>query len=125
MTATPSDIAKYTSDGVVIQATDAAIDAAHPDAKESGDGEIEMFFDSDFASQVVLDERFALLSQISALHEGIEVSDSLGLGVDIPLGPSVPCFRVVDASRGIDTVARTRAYVYEAGNDHYSVEVLE
>lgn len=125
MPATPADVALYTSDGVVVTEEDTAIRDAHPDAQTTGDGELELFFDDPADAETVLAERFALLSQISALHEGIEVSESLGLGSSVPLGPNVPCFRVVDASRGIDTVARTRAYVYEAGTDNYSVEVLQ
>lgn len=124
MPATPADVARYTQDGVVITEKDTAIKAAHPDARDTGKGEIEMFFDNAADGELVLAERFALLSQVSALHEGIEVSDTLGLGTTIPLGPSVPCFRVIDASRSIDIVARTRAYVYEAAGDQYSVEVI-
>lgn len=128
MTALPADIAKYTNDGIVVTtnaAAGAAIKAAHPDARDFGDSEIEMFFVSDVHAQAMLDERFAILSTIDPLHEGIEVEEALGLGVTIPLAPTVPSFRVVDDSRGIDKTVRTRAYVHDLGTDRFSLEVLE
>jgi hypothetical protein len=125
VTATPDDIARYTNDGVVLTALDLPLRANHPDAVDGGNEELEMFFDNPADAEVLLAERFDLLSQVSALHEGIEVSESLGLGSSVPIAPNVPCFTIVDESRGISKVARTRAYVYEAAGDRYSVEVLE
>lgn len=125
MTATPADIARYTTDGVVLTQENVGIKANHSDAQDTGDTELEMFYDDPADAELVLADLFTIKSQVSALHEGIEVSDSLGLGTSVPLSPTVPCFQVVDASRGIDVVARTRAYVYEAGGDNYSVEVIE
>jgi hypothetical protein len=125
MTATPADVARYTQDGVVVSQEDAALRANHPDAIDGGNNELEMFYDDPADADIILAERFDLLSQVSALHEGIEVNESLGFGASVAISPTVPCFRVIDAVRGIDTVARTRAYVYEAAGDNYSVEVLE
>jgi hypothetical protein len=125
MTALPADIAKYTSNGILLTKELSSIKTNHIDAQESGDAEVEMFFDLAAHGQTMLDERFAILSQISALHEGVEVGEGLGLGTTVALTPSVPCFRIVDASRGIDKVARTRAFAYDGETDRYSVEVLE
>ena len=125
MTATPADVARYTQDGVVITQEDAPLRVNHPDAIDGGTSELEMFFDNVADAEVILAERFALLSQVSALHEGIEVAESLGFGSTVPIAPIVPSFTVIDETRGIETVARTRAYVYEAAGDNYSVEVLE
>src|SRR6478752_9976829 len=117
MTATPADVAKYTSDGILLTKELASIKTNHLDAQESGDTEIEMFFENSAHGQVLLDERFAILSQASALHEGIEVDDTLGLGNTIPIAPTVPCLRVVDGERGIDEVARVRAFAYDGETD--------
>jgi hypothetical protein len=124
MPATPSDIAKFTSDGVIVTSLDAALKTAHPEAEDDGNEVIDMFFDSTTHAQVVLTERFALLSQINAPHEAVVVEESLGLGSTVPLTPSTPCFRVVDDERGIDAVLRTRAYAYEAGSDQFSIELM-
>jgi hypothetical protein len=125
MPASPANIARFTTDGVVLTAEDTAIRDAHVDAIDGGDEEIEMFFTDPDDAEVLLNERFDILSLVSAVHEGIELDESLGLGTTIALTPTVPCFQAVDASRGIDVVARTRAFAYEGETDRYSVEVLE
>jgi hypothetical protein len=125
MSATPAAVAKYTSDGVQLTAENAAIKTSHVDAINAGDSEVEMFFVDPAHGQLLLDERFTILSRIGALHEGIEVDDSLGLGTTVPLTPSVPCVLVVDERREIETVARVRAFAYDGETDRYSVEVVE
>lgn len=124
MAATPADIAKYTTDGVVITASDSAIVTNHPEAVDLSTEEIEMFFDSTADGQIVLDERFAILSQINGAHEAVVVEETLGLGSTIPITPTTPCFRVIDEDRNLDTTLRTRAYAYEAGSDKYSIELI-
>jgi len=127
MSALPADVARYTSDGVVVSTDKAigdAIKAAHSDAQDLGTGEIEMFFDDPADAAVLLNERFAYLSQIGPIHEGIEVEENLGLGSAISITPSVPKFRIVDESRLIDTEARVRAFARDMTTDRYSVEVL-
>jgi len=123
MPATPADIAKYTNDGIVISQQDFTIRDNFPDALDSGDTIQEMFFDSVADAQEMLDERFALLSVVAPPHEGIEVTESLGLGQAIPIAPYVPCFRCIDAEQGIDEVLRTTSYAYDMGTDRFSVEV--
>ena len=95
MPATPSDIARFTTDGVLLTAEDPAIKANHLDAEDGAASgrELEMFYDDPADAQDMLDERFAILSQISAVHEGIEVEETLGIGTVIPLTPTVPCSR--------------------------------
>ncbi len=124
MAATPADIAKYTNDGVVITASTPSILTNHPEAVDDGDHEIEMFFDSATDAGTVLAETFGILSQLSPLHEAVVVEEALGLGTTVPLTPTTPCFRVIDEDRNIDATLRTRAYAYEAGSDHYSVELI-
>lgn len=125
MTATPSAVAKYTRDGVVLTRQDTTIRDTQRDARTTGDTEIESFYNNQADAAVVLTEIWNTFSKLSPLHEGIEVNEAIGLGTVIPLSPNVPCFRCVDEDRGIDVVARTRAYSYDTGSESYSVEVLE
>jgi hypothetical protein len=129
MAATVADIALYTTDGVVLTApadpaVSAAIKADNIDAKDSGDREIEMFFDNTADGQVLLNERFTYLSKVNPLHLGIEVSEALGMGDTIPLTPAVPTFRIVDDSLRVNVLARTRAYAHDMATDRFSVEVM-
>lgn len=125
MTALPADISKYTNDGVVLTAENLALKAAHPDAVDLGTEELEFFFNSTAHAATMLAEKLALRSNPVPLCEGVEVEESLGIGLSIPISPTVPCFRFIDEERGIDTVARTRAFAYETGSDRYSVELRE
>lgn len=129
MPATPSDIAKFTNDGVVISvpvnpADAEAIEALHVDAQNGGNEEIEMFFDEPYDAQAMLLEKFHYISQAATIHDGIEVEEAIGLGTSIPIGPIVPSARVIDASRAIDATARIRAFAKDLGSDRFSVEVL-
>ncbi len=125
MPATAADIAKYTTDGTLLTASSTVIRDAHSDAEDLGSEEIEMFFDSAADGTTLLNERFALLSKIGAVHEAVEVDSSLQLGTVTAIAPTVPCFRVVDEKRNMDKVVRTRAYAHDTGTERYSVEVIE
>lgn len=125
MPASPGDIAKYTTDGVVITAEDPALKVTHPDAVDLGAEEKEMFFVSSAHAQILLDETLELRSKPNPSHVGVEVDETLGIGTTTPLAPSVPCFRYIDEANEIDALSRTRAFAYETGSDRYSVELLE
>lgn len=125
MPASPGDIAKYTTDGVVITAEDPSIKADHPDAVDLGAEEKEMFFVNPAHAQILLDETLDLRSKINPFHGGVEVDESLGIGTSTPIAPTVPCFRFIDEKDEIDALSRTRAFAYETGSDRYSVELLE
>lgn len=129
MTATPADVALYSNDGVVVaspdKATSDALKAAHIDAQDGGSNEIEMFWNDPAHAQIMLDERFSYVGQLDPLHEGIEVEESLLLGTDVPIAPTVPCFTIVDDTRGIDALVRTRAYASDLATDRCSVEILQ
>lgn len=127
MVATPSDIARFTTDGVLLT-TDAVLGAAvlvaHPDARRTDkDREVEMFFVNPAHAQLLLNERFELLRKGAPLHDGVEVEQSLGIGTTVAIAPRVPCFTVIDAD-GTVTVARLRAYVSNRATDRFAVEVL-
>jgi len=125
MTASPAAVARYTRDGITLTKQDTTVRDAQRDAKTTGDQPVEMFFDQRAHAQVLLDEMYATHSRVSPLHEGIEVTETLGLGTTIPLSPTVPCFQVIDEERGINRLARTRAFSYDTGAESYSVEVVE
>lgn len=129
MPALASDIALYTTDGIVVTspadpAVAEAIAAAHIDARSGEDREIEMFYDSAADAQAMLDERFSYLSKVNPAHIGIEVEEALDMGGAIALTPSVPTFQVVDSVLGVNVAARTRAYAHDMNTDRFSVEVL-
>src|SRR3546814_20038097 len=68
MPASPGDIAKYTTDGVVITSEDPALKVTHPDAVDLGSEEKEMFFVSSAHAQILLDETLELRSKANACH---------------------------------------------------------
>lgn len=124
MPATAADVAAYTVDGIVVTSQNSAIKTLIHDAKDLGENEIEMFFDDPADAQVMLDEKFAILSTIGPLHEGIEVEDRIGIGTAIPYTPAVPSFTVVDDSRNLNAVGRLRAFVEDRHTDRFSIELL-
>lgn len=129
MPAAPADVAKYTNDGVVLRAPDAATSAAikalHAEARTTGDGEIEMFFVNPDHAQVLLTEKAGLLTQVAPFHAAIETEETLGIGDTVPIFPIVPSFRCIDEALGIDVVARTRAFGRDPSTDRNSVEVIQ
>lgn len=130
MPASPSDIAKFATDGVVVvspsdPAVAAAIRAAHIDARDLGTQEIEHFFDSPVDSQAMLDELFGILSRVDPFDLAVEVDQSIGLGHSLPITPNVPCARIVDSESGVDKAVRVRSYAADSGADRYSVAVRE
>src|SRR3546814_7566361 len=74
MPASPGDIAKYTTDGVVITSEDPALKVTHPDAVDLGSEEKEMFFVSSAHAQILLDETLELRSKANACHEIVRAS---------------------------------------------------
>lgn len=130
MSADPADIARYTTDGVLIvapqnPAVSAAIAAGFIDAKDGSAGEIEYFFDDPADAQAMLDELFGYLSQVQPPYVAVEIDDSLGLGSTVPIAPRVPCFMITDDVAGFSAVARVRGYAVDLGSDRYSVELIK
>lgn len=124
MPALPSDIAKYTSDGVLITLQDEAIKTADPNASNTGDNDIDMFFDDPADAQVVAEELFSFLSLVGRPHEAVEIEDSLGLGSTVPIFPLAPRASIRDDTRQIDTVAIIRAYSFDMDSDAYALELI-
>lgn len=124
MPATAADVAAYTVDGIVLTAQNSVIKTLIHDAKDLGANEIEMFFDDPADAQVMLDEKFAALSTIGPVHEGVEVEDRIGIGTTIPYTPAVPSFTIIDETRNLNAVVRLRAFVEDRHTDRFSVELL-
>jgi tetrahydromethanopterin S-methyltransferase subunit B len=129
MPADPADIARYTTDGILVYSpadpTDAdALRALCPNAVSRIDQEIEMFFDSATDAQAMLDEAYAILSSVHPISVQVELAEDLGLGKAIALTPAVPVFTVVDSRIGLSAAARVRSYAYEMNTDRYALELL-
>lgn len=124
MPALPSDIARYTSDGVLITLQDEAIKTADPNASNTGDNAIDMFFDDPDDARVVAEELFSFLSFAGRPHEAIEIEDGLGLGSTTAIFPLAPRASIRDDTRRIDTVAIIRAYSFDMDSDAYALELI-
>lgn len=127
MPASPADIARFTTDGVVVTtdaAAGAAVLAAHPNAREIEEGqEIEMFFVDPAHAQAMLDERFELQSIGGPLHDGVELENGPGIA-EVLSAPVVPSFTVADDDgRQIDV--RAAAYARNMRIDRHAIEVIE
>lgn len=123
MPALPADIAKYTTDGVVLTSSNPSIATNFPDAIDGAGDEIEMFYDEPADAQVMLDELFVIRSTLAPTHIAVEVEEGLGLGTSIPDAPQLPCFQVVDEPYGIDETLRVISYAYAMGSDRRTVEL--
>ena len=130
MAANPLDVARYTTNGVLVvspidPAISQAIAGTFVDAQDGTETEIEHFFDAEADCQALLDETFSIVSRIAPAYLALELDDTLGLGTAIPIAPLVPTARLVDERTGLDRVVRVRAYAVDYGTDRYSIEVIE
>lgn len=123
MTAAPADIQRFTNDGVVLISRDTAIRDAYPGAVDGGSDEIVLFFDAAADGQVILEERFALLSMITRPHEAVETDDGLDLGRSITVVPRIPHFFLIDPSRALAARTALRAYSFDHNSDRYALEL--
>lgn len=124
MGALPADIARFTSDGTLITKKDQAIKDRDPNALDTGDREVAMFFDDPNHGDIIATELFAYVSTESRPHEGIEVGDVLGLGTSFPVFPRAPLARVIDKERGINGVCAVRQYAFDMSSDSYAIELV-
>lgn len=124
MPALPSDIARFTSDGTLITRKDQAIKDRDPNALDTGEREVAMFFDDPAHGVIMTDELFAYVSTEARPHEGIEVMDSIGLGSTRPVFPAAPLARIEDAERGINAVCAVRQYAFDMSSDTYALELV-
>lgn len=123
MTALPADIARFTANGTVVTAEDAAIKTNFSDARDMGETELEMFCDDPDDAQILLNERFAIAAQVAPLHMAIELDETLRLGTAIPIAPETPLIRVIDVENDIDETLRLISYAHQMASDTFSIEV--
>lgn len=124
MTALPSDIPRFTNDGVLLTASNASIKNLDPTAIDQASSERELFLDSQAHGQIVLSELFGFISPAGRIHEGVEIETSLDLGGTVPLWPKAPQALVVDVSRRIDQATVIRAYSFDMGSDRFALELV-
>lgn len=124
MTALPADISRYTTDGALITRKNQAIKDADPNALDTGDREIELFFVDPADGQTIVDELFGFVSAAGRVHEAIEIGDAVGLGTIIPLFPKAPQAEIVDATRALNTLGALRGYSFDMGADSYALEFV-
>jgi hypothetical protein len=115
MSALPADIARYTSDGVLITVKNAAIKDRDPSAEDTKDSERPLFFDNPAHGQVLTNELYAFLSAEGKPHEAVETGDTLGLGGAVPIFPKAP---------QLDARAAIRAYSFDMASDTYAIELV-
>ncbi len=129
MPAVPSDIALYTTPGVLLispanKATSDQIAQLHVDARDLLDDEIEMFYVNPDDAQVVLDQIWSMQMSSAPTYIAAEVAETLGLGTTIPIAPKVPSIDVFESASEVGEALRVRAYAAELGSDRYVVELL-
>jgi hypothetical protein len=103
-----------------------AILAARPDARPAGRDDsfvVDSFFDRTQHAQVLLNERFAILSS-NRLNEAAEAQDQLGIGTQIDVAPLLPHVRMIDKSRGIDRSMLLKGVAVDWQVDRNSVEAV-
>ncbi|MET0373943.1 MAG: hypothetical protein ABW128_06760 [Rhizorhabdus sp.] len=124
MTATPDDIARYTSDGVLITVKNEAIKDRDPAAEDMKDRERPLFFDDSDHGQVLTNELYAFLAAEGKPHEAVETADTLGLGLTKPVFPKAPQVQVEDTTRGLKSRCAIRAYSFDMSSDTYAIELV-
>lgn len=124
MAATPADIARYSSDGALIVLKDEAIKDRDPNAQDTGDREVAMFFNDSDHGEILANELFAFVSLEGRPHEGVETNDSLGLGSSVFVFPRAPRAYIIDEERKIDQLAIVRQYSFDMGSDTYALELV-
>jgi hypothetical protein len=124
MTASPSDIARFTNDGVLITLADATVFARDANAIDMGDSEVEMFFDSAADASTMMGRRRDILFRLGRPHEMIEVEDTLGLGSIIAVAPRLPRFTTIDETRALNATLAVRSLAFDWTTDRYAVELV-
>lgn len=123
MSADPTIIGKYTQDGVLVTYQDDVLKASNPNALDAG--EIDSFFRYEADALAMLTERASILGTVGGAHEAIEVTDQLGVGTTIGVTPIVPSWTIVDETRLLSQIVRTRAVSFDMTIDRYSLEVIQ
>lgn len=122
MTALPADVALFTNDGVVLTAENEAVKLAYPDAQAV---EMETMFNDPAHGQIMLNQRFAVMSMIDRAHEAVELEDRLGLGTTVPIAPRSPAFVLHDDDRNLHVRTVVSGYSFVFETNRYAVELMQ
>src|SRR4051812_25184486 len=124
MPASPARIPMMTSDGVALSRVDSALRTAQPNASDENGTEREYFFDTQADTDAMIDEYWNWRKTPGRVHEAVETDSGFGLGTTVAVSPAIPQFTVVDDGRGINALARVRAFAVDYTKERYSVELL-
>jgi hypothetical protein len=128
MTANPTDVAKYTQDGVIVRSDPAqgeAVKTLFDAARDESEPPRETFFRYAAQAQVIENIRFDFLSRLAPKQDDIDVDQALGLGSSITVAPYVPRFTVVENPDDPGYVGLVRAYIHRAADDRMAVQIIE
>jgi hypothetical protein len=125
MTASPSDVARFTNDGVLVTMVDPTVLQRDANALDVGDSELETFFDSATDASTMMARRSRILFQLGRPHVLVEVEDTLGVGNIIALTPRLPRFTAIDETRSLNTTLTMRSLAFDWTSDRYAVELVE
>lgn len=127
MTALPSDVAKYTQDGVLVRSSPSeatTIKAIFPGAREEEESPRESFFRYESDCVAVEATRFAFLKRLGPVQEEIETATSLG-PTAFTIAPVAPKVTVVDGPSENGYVGIIRAFVRTTDDDRFALSVVE
>lgn len=125
MPALPSDIAKFTNDGVLVRSPDGdatAIKALYADARDEEESPEETFFTSEADAIAVEAVRFAFLKRLDPEQDEIETDEPLGVFAVAPVAPKVT---VKSEPSDPGYAGIVRAFVYNTETGRYALSVLE
>lgn len=121
MTATTARIRLCSRDVEYATASDASVLAARPDAVDGSDDAMPSFFDVTADASVVLLERFAF-QKLDRGVEQAEVDGMLSIGAGVPISPTVPLARMIDADRPLDATMLISGVAIDFNTDRNSIE---
>lgn len=99
--------------------------AVRPDAKPAGSDSytIDSFFDNVAHAQVMLNEKFAVLSA-NRRNEAGETSVPLRIGFDVPVTPALPYARMIDSEGALDKVMVIAGIAVDLETERNSIEAV-
>lgn len=122
-TALPSRIRLCRREAEYAISSSTALLAARPDARPQGNDNavIDSFFDNTADAQVMLTEKFNILSALRQ-HEAAEVDVLIGLAGSVGVTPVLPKVRFKDATRGLNIAVPIAGIAIDRGSERNSVE---
>ena len=96
-----------------------------PDAKPAGSDNytIDSLFDNVAHAQVMLTEKFTILSSNRRSEAG-ETSTPLRIGFDVPIAPLLPTARMIDSEGALDRVMLITGIAVDLESERNSIETV-